>query len=76
MELVALPADAAAGEDEPRVVAAPVARPLYDLDRRDFIMLAFGAGGVVAAILGGFAAARVMKHKVQGEEEEHRDNQP
>jgi serine/threonine protein kinase len=45
----------------------PPTRPLYDLDRRDFIMLATGAGGVITAILGGFLAARLMKPGVQGD---------
>jgi hypothetical protein len=52
------------------------ARPLYDLDRRDFMMLAIGAGGVVAAIFGGFLAARALKPRVQGDDEERKDGQP
>jgi serine/threonine protein kinase len=50
VELVSLPAP-----------AAPPARPLYDLDRRDFIMLSAGAGGVITAILAGFLAARAVR---------------
>lgn len=79
VELVIIPGvqpESVMTPEEMRVVAAPPARPLYDLDRRDFIMLATGAGGVVTAILGGFITARAMKHKVQGEEEVYRPNQP
>ena len=77
VDLVPLPEDAGAEGGEPRVVATPPTRALYDLDRRDFIMLAVGAGGVITAIVGGFVAAITMgKKKIQGEEEGPRENQP
>jgi hypothetical protein len=48
-------------EPIPVPAAAPAARPLYDLDRRDLIMLSAGAGGVITAILAGFLAARAVR---------------
>ena len=36
-------------------------RPLHDLDRRDFIMLAAGVGGTVAAILSAMGLARLVR---------------
>jgi eukaryotic-like serine/threonine-protein kinase len=41
-------------------------RPLYDLDRRDFIMLAIGAGGVLGAIGFGLAMAKLNRNKIRG----------
>lgn len=45
-------------------------RPLYDLDRRDFIMLSLGAGGVLAAVGLGLLVARWQGHKIQPSEED------
>ncbi len=51
-------------------------RPLYDLDRRDFIMLSLGAGGVLAAVGLGLLVARWQGHKIQGVEEQSTSGQP
>ena len=60
-----------------RVVSTPPPRPLYELDRRDFIMLGCGAGAVFGAIVGGYFAAQAMRDKVnRGGEEVQQANQP
>jgi serine/threonine protein kinase len=51
-------------------------RPLYDLDRRDFIMLSLGAGGVLAAVGLGLLVARLQGSKIQGGDEESQPGQP
>jgi serine/threonine protein kinase len=53
-------------EVDVELVAAPPApadRPLTDLDRRDWIMLAAGAAGVLAAVGLGYGLARVVRKK-------------
>jgi serine/threonine protein kinase len=74
VDLVTLPGHGTTIGGETRPAAPP--RPLYDLDRRDFVMLALGAGGVVAAIFGGFLAARAFRPRAQGDDEERKDGQP
>ncbi|MGL4421777.1 MAG: hypothetical protein ACRCZF_14005, partial [Gemmataceae bacterium] len=81
VELVTIPLAPRGPEDfeplTPRVVASPPPRPVYDLDRRDFMMLGIGAGGVIAAIGTGFIVALYMKGKVQRDpNEESGPNQP
>jgi hypothetical protein len=48
-----------------RIGPAPM-RPLYDLDRRDFIMLAIGAGGVLGAIGFGLFVAKTQRGRIRG----------
>ncbi len=38
-----------------------VKRPLLELDRRDFIMLGSGGLGVLAAVMGGFGLAQLLR---------------
>jgi serine/threonine protein kinase len=38
-------------------------RSLFDLDRRDFLMLGIGSGGVIAAILTGYGLAQLIRSK-------------
>jgi len=48
-----------------RVEQTPPMRPLYDLDRRDFLMLGIGAGGVIGAIAIGIGVASINKNKLR-----------
>ena len=48
-----------------RVVYAPPVRPLWDLDRRDVIMLCLGGGGVIAAVGIGIFAAKFTSSKIR-----------
>jgi serine/threonine protein kinase len=52
----------------PAAVAPPPPRKLWPPDRRDWIMLAAGATGVLAAVGLGFGLAKVLKRKPEGEE--------
>jgi serine/threonine protein kinase len=47
------------------IVYKPPLRPLWNLDRRDFIMLGIGSGGVLAAIAVGVFAAKFNRRKIQ-----------
>ncbi len=67
-----LPSDIA----EQRMANEIPMRPLFDLDRRDFLMLSFGAGGVLAAIGLGIGIAKMNSGKIRGGEEEKKENQP
>ena len=58
VELVAIPFPPA---NKPRLPRDQ--RPLYDLDRRDFIMLGGGLAGAVIAILAAMGLARVVRRK-------------
>jgi serine/threonine protein kinase len=68
---VATTPPASVGEYDVELVAIPVPPPkgklpgtkrtLFDLDRRDFIMLAAGAGGAVAAILSAMGLAKLVR---------------
>ena len=58
VELVAIPFPPA---NKPRLPRDR--RPLYDLDRRDFIMLGGGLAGAVIAILAAMGLARVVHRK-------------
>ncbi|MBA4063215.1 MAG: hypothetical protein C0501_05780 [Isosphaera sp.] len=65
MRPVPVPLDATEEVDVELVTgAAPVtARPLTELDRRDWIMLAAGAAGVLAAVGLGYGLARLARKK-------------
>ncbi|CAN5551094.1 hypothetical protein BH11PLA2_BH11PLA2_05370 [soil metagenome] len=54
-------------EDLPQapVVYTPPSRPLWDLDRRDMLMLGLGAGGVIAAVAVGIFVAKMNRAKIQ-----------
>ncbi len=56
-----------------RVEQTPPMRPLYDLDRRDFLMLGIGAGGVIAAIAIGIGVASINKNKLRAHPSETSD---
>ncbi|MBM3980154.1 MAG: hypothetical protein FJ304_07685 [Planctomycetes bacterium] len=56
------------GAPVPAAVAPPPPRRLWPPDRRDWIMLAAGATGVLAAVGLGFGLAKVLKRKPEGEE--------
>jgi serine/threonine protein kinase len=49
--------------DVPQIVAPTSERPLWEFDRRDWIMLASGATGVLAAVGIGYGLARLMRKK-------------
>jgi hypothetical protein len=60
-----------------KVVAGPPPRPLWELDRRDFLMLGMGAGGTLAAIVAGLVMARANSGRLRGgEPDEQKANQP
>ncbi len=71
VELVGVPAQLNDPADvlQARMADIPM-RPLYDLDRRDFIMLSLGAGGVLGAVGMGLMVARWQGHKIQQTEDE------
>ena len=71
VELVGMPAQLTDPADvlQARMADIPM-RPLYDLDRRDFIMLSLGAGGVLGAVGLGLMVARWQGHKIQPSEDE------
>ncbi len=50
------------------VRAAPPERPLWPPDRRDWIMLAAGATGVLSAVGLGYGLARLLRRRPEGEE--------
>jgi serine/threonine protein kinase len=51
------------------VVVVPPERPLSELDRRDWMMLAFGASGVLVAVGLGYGLARLIRKKPEDTEE-------
>jgi hypothetical protein len=50
------------------VSVAPPERRMWPPDRRDWIMLALGAVGVLGAVGAGYGLARVLRRKPEGEE--------
>jgi hypothetical protein len=50
-------------------VVVPLERPLSELDRRDWMMLAFGASGVLVAVGLGYGLARLIRKKPEDTEE-------
>lgn len=77
VELLGMPAQLNDPADvlQARMADIPM-RPLYDLDRRDFIMLSLGAGGVLGAVGLGLMVARWQGHKIQGGDDESAPGQP
>jgi hypothetical protein len=65
VELVTVPEPEFAPPPEPPV---PEERPLWPPDRRDWLMLAAGAFGVLSAVGVGYGLARVLKRKEPDEE--------
>jgi eukaryotic-like serine/threonine-protein kinase len=65
VELLAVPSQFSEPADvlRARMEQSQMMRPLYDLDRRDFIMLSLGAGGVLSAIGLGLIIAKVQGEK-------------
>jgi hypothetical protein len=57
VELVAIPCP------PPKPVKPREQRGLFELDRRDFIMMAVGAGGTIAAVLAGLVLAKALQRK-------------
>jgi serine/threonine protein kinase len=71
VELVAAPVPVPYQLPEPVPVPVPVApaeRPSWPPDRRDWIMLAVGATGVLSAVGVGYGLARLLKRKPEAEE--------
>lgn len=55
---------------EPQIIKVKDNRPLYEFDRRDWIMLASGATGVLAAVGIGYGLARLLRKKPEEPTEE------
>ena len=53
----------------PRVAPAPPPRPLWQPDRRDWMMLAAGAFGVLSAVGVGYGLAKALRRKDPESEE-------
>jgi hypothetical protein len=68
VELVSGPIPAFAPGPVP-VPMAPANRPLWPPDRRDWLMLAVGAMGVLSAVGLGYGLAKVLRKKSETEEE-------
>jgi hypothetical protein len=68
VELVSGPIPAPAPRPVP-VPVAPADRPLWPPDRRDWLMLAAGAMGVLSAVGLGYGLAKVLRKKSETEEE-------
>jgi len=58
VELVAIPCPPPVAPRKPREQ-----RSLFDLDRRDFLMMSAGVGGTVAAVLFGLGVAKLLQRK-------------
>ena len=67
VELVTEPA-AATMFAVPRVAPAPPPRPLWQPDRRDWMMLAAGAFGVLSAVGVGYGLAKALKREPKADE--------